>query len=349
MLAPRSCGNTGRSLGRPVGQLNLVARPGRSPWSLPLGRPLGGPIPGGPNLSPVRFGVVILPELGWAEAKECWRRADELGFEHAWTYDHMAWRSFRDLAWYAALPTLTAAAAVTSRLRLGTLVASPNFRHPLPFAKDLIALDDISGGRVIAGIGAGGTSFDATVLGHPAWSPSERAERFAEFVTLTDLLLRQPELTWKGRYYSVDEARTYPGCTQRPRLPLAIAAHGPKAMRLAAQHGDFWVTLGGSGSRPDGALGGAAGATAVAAQMKRLDEACQAIGRGPSSLRRLVLTGLTLGPGLSSPEELRDTVGHYEAVGVTDFVVHWPRPCEPYAGDLALFERIFEPILEEVP
>jgi hypothetical protein len=83
--------------------------------------------------------------------------------------------------------------------------------------------------------------------------------------------------------------------------------------------------------------------------MKRLDEACQAIGRGPSSLRRLVLTGLTLGPGLSSPEELRDTVGHYEAVGVTDFVVHWPRPCEPYAGDLALFERIFEPILEEVP
>jgi len=294
----------------------------------------------------VRFGVVILPELAWASNERRWRRAEELGFEHAWTYDHLAWRSFRNQAWFASIPTLTAAAAVTSRLRLGTLVASPNFRHPLPFAKDLIALDDISAGRVIAGIGAGGTGFDATVLGHPAWPPAERAERFAEFVTLTDLLLRQPELTWEGRYYSVDEARTYPGCTQQPRLPLAIAAHGPKAMRLAAQHGDFWVTLGGAGS--DEPLDGAAGAAAVADQMERLDQACQSVGRGPASLRRLVLTGLTLGAGLSSPDAFRDTVGHYEAAGVTDFVVHWPMPSEPYAGDLAMFERIFELILEEV-
>ena len=182
--------------------------------------------------------------------------------------------------------------------------------------------------------------FDATVLGQVAWSPAERSTRFAEFVTLTDLLLRQPELTWKGSYYSVDDARTYPGCTQQPRLPLAIAAHGPKAVRLAAQHGDFWVTLGGAAS--DEPLGGADGAAAVATQMKRLDEACQSIGRAPASLRRLVLTGLTLGAGLSSPEEFRDTVGHYEAVGVTDFVVHWPRPSEPYAGDPAMFERIVE-------
>ena len=287
----------------------------------------------------MRFGVVILPELGWADARERWRRAEELGFEHAWTYDHLAWRSFRNQAWFAAVPTLTAAAAATSRLRLGTLVASPNFRHPLPFAKDLIALDDISGGRVIAGIGAGGTGFDATALGQVAWSPAERAARFAEFVTLTDLLLRQPELTWEGRYYSVDEASTYPGCTQQPRLPLAIAAHGPKAMRLAAQHGDFWVTLGGAGS--DEPLDGAAGAAAVADQMERLDQACQSVGRGPASLRRLVLTGLTLGAGLSSPDVFRDTVGHYEAVGVTDFVVHWPRSKEPFAGEMALFEEIF--------
>jgi alkanesulfonate monooxygenase SsuD/methylene tetrahydromethanopterin reductase-like flavin-dependent oxidoreductase (luciferase family) len=294
----------------------------------------------------VRFGVVILPELGWAESEQRWRRAEELGFEHGWTYDHLAWRSFRNLAWHSAIPTLTAAAATTSRLRVGTLVASPNFRHPLPFAKDLIALDDISGGRVIAGIGAGGTGFDATTLGQAALSPAERAERFAEFVTLTDLLLRQSELTWKGRYYSVDEARTYPGCTQQPRLPLAIAAHGPKAMRLAAQHGDLWVTLGGSNGPlaplgPLGPLAAGEGASAVAAQMKHVDEACQEIGRDPASLRRLVLTGLTLDAGLSSPEAFRDTVGHYQEVGVTDFVVHWPRPSEPYAGDLATFERIF--------
>jgi alkanesulfonate monooxygenase SsuD/methylene tetrahydromethanopterin reductase-like flavin-dependent oxidoreductase (luciferase family) len=295
----------------------------------------------------VRFGVVILPELGWAAGSEQrWRRAEELGFDHGWTYDHLSWRSFRDQAWYSAIPTLTAAATATSRLRVGALVASPNFRHPLPFAKDLIALDDISGGRVIAGIGAGGTGFDATAVGQAALTPAERAERFAEFVTLTDLLLRQSELTWQGRYYSVDQARTYPGCTQQPRLPLAIAAHGRKAMRLAAEHGDIWVTLGGSPNEAVGPLPGASGAVAVAAQMTQLDEACISIGRSPASLRRLVLTGLTLDAGLASPEAFADTVGHYERVGVTDFVVHWPRPSEPYAGDFATFERIFEGISE---
>ena len=292
----------------------------------------------------MRFGVVILPELGWASSERRWQRAEELGFEHAWTYDHLSWRSFRGLPWYSSIPTITAAAAATSRLRVGTLVASPNFRHPLPFAKDLIALDDISGGRVIAGIGAGGTGFDATALGQATLSPAERAERFAEFVTLTDLLLRQSELTWKGRYYSVDEARTYPGSTQQPRIPIAIAAHGPKAMRLAAQHGDFWVTLGGTSN---GLWGPAEGAAAVAAQVKRLEATCQEIGRDPSSLRRLVLTGIPLDPGMSSPSAFRDTVARYEEVGVTDFVVHWPRPSEPYAGDLAMFERIFERIVED--
>jgi hypothetical protein len=112
-------------------------------------------------------------------------------------------------------------------------------------------------------------------------------------------------------------------------------------MRLAAQHGDFWVALGGTS---DDLWGPAEGAAAVAAQVKRVESACQEIGRDPSSLRRLVLTGIPLDPGMSSPEAFRDTVGHYEEVGVTDFVVHWPRPSEPYAGDLAMFERIFERI-----
>jgi alkanesulfonate monooxygenase SsuD/methylene tetrahydromethanopterin reductase-like flavin-dependent oxidoreductase (luciferase family) len=67
------------------------------------------------------------------------------------------------------VPTLAAAAAVTERIRLGTMVASPNFRHPVPFAKDLMTLDEISGGRFILGIGAGagGDGFDASVLGEP--------------------------------------------------------------------------------------------------------------------------------------------------------------------------------------
>jgi alkanesulfonate monooxygenase SsuD/methylene tetrahydromethanopterin reductase-like flavin-dependent oxidoreductase (luciferase family) len=286
----------------------------------------------------MRFGVVILPELAWAQSAERWRKAEELGFEHAWTYDHLTWRSFRDQAWYSAVPTLTAAALMTQRLRIGTLVASPNFRHPLPFAKELITVDDISGGRLIVGIGAGGQGWDATALGQAVLSRRERSKRFVEFVTLTDLLLRQPELTWSGHYYSVEEARTYPGCVQQPRLPLAIAATGPTGMDLAARYGDLWVT---NGTGTPGKLSPAEGAGVVGSQIKQLDGVCHHIGRDPASLRKLVLSGFELDPGLSSSQTFRETVRRYEDVGVTDFVVHWPRSSEPFAGEMAIFEEIF--------
>src|SRR5687768_4817719 len=113
----------------------------------------------------MRVGVIVLPEQRWSDASSRWRRLDEWGFDSAWTYDHLAWRSLADGPWFATVPTLAAAAGVTSRIRLGTFVASPNFRHPVPFAKELMGLDDISGGRFVLGVGAGGTGFDASVLG----------------------------------------------------------------------------------------------------------------------------------------------------------------------------------------
>jgi alkanesulfonate monooxygenase SsuD/methylene tetrahydromethanopterin reductase-like flavin-dependent oxidoreductase (luciferase family) len=287
----------------------------------------------------MRLGVLILPEFPWATAQAVWRRAEALGFEHAWTYDHLAWRSFRDATWFAALPTLTVAALVTRRIRLGTLVASPNFRHPVPFAKELVALDDISGGRLTLGLGAGGSGWDATILGQAAWSPGERAGRFAEFVQLLDQALRQPAMSFQGNYYAANEARTYPGCVQQPRIPFAIAATGRRGMRLAASFGQMWVT---NGDRTwEGIMDAREGAQVVREQMARLDEICGQVGREPASLRRLVLSGPRLDGGLASVEAFHDTIGRYAEVGVTDFVVHWPRPDQPYAADMATFERIF--------
>jgi len=100
-------------------------------------------------------------------------------FSRAWTYDHLAWRGHRDGPWFGAIPTLTAAALATKHIRLGPLVASPNFRHPLTLAKDLITLDDISGGRVTCGVGAGSTGWDANMMGHEPWSVGERSARFS--------------------------------------------------------------------------------------------------------------------------------------------------------------------------
>jgi alkanesulfonate monooxygenase SsuD/methylene tetrahydromethanopterin reductase-like flavin-dependent oxidoreductase (luciferase family) len=286
----------------------------------------------------VRFGVVILPDARWAEAQGRWRRAEELGFAHAWTYDHLSWRSLRDAPWFAAVPTLTAAALSTERIRLGPLVASPNFRHPVPMAKELVALDDLSGGRLTLGIGAGGTGWDATALGQAPWSATERADRFEEFVELTDRLLRQPATSHDGRFYSADEARTVPGCVQHPRIPFAVAATGRRGMRLAARFGQAWVT---TGDRSGRVLGAVEGAAVVGEQIRRLDAACAEAGRDPQTIDRIVLTGPELDPGLASAASFREVVGGYAEVGVTDLVVHWPRAEEPYAGTLAAFERIF--------
>jgi alkanesulfonate monooxygenase SsuD/methylene tetrahydromethanopterin reductase-like flavin-dependent oxidoreductase (luciferase family) len=287
----------------------------------------------------MRFGAVILPDARWSDGGDRWRRAEELGFDHAWTYDHLAWRSLRDSSWLAAVPTLVAAALTTHRIRLGPLVSSPNFRHPVPFAKELMTLDDISAGRLIVGIGAGGQGWDATVLGHPAWSDTQRADRFAEFVELTDLLLRQPATTFDGRFYSADGARNLPGCVQSPRAPFAIAATGPRGMRLAALYGQMWVTTGDrtGGDRPtvrEGAL-------VVRRQVEMLDEACTAVGRDPSSLSRMVLTGVPLEAGLTSSKAFREAVAMYEEAGATDLVLHWPRTQGPYAADLGKFEELF--------
>jgi alkanesulfonate monooxygenase SsuD/methylene tetrahydromethanopterin reductase-like flavin-dependent oxidoreductase (luciferase family) len=287
----------------------------------------------------MRLGVLILPEFRWAEAQTVWRRAEALSFDHAWTYDHITWRSFRDKSWLAAVPTLTAAAMVTSQIRLGTMVASPNFRHPVPFAKELVALDDISDGRFILGVGSGGSGWDATVLGQAAWSLGERTERFVEFVKVLDLVLREPAASYEGVYYSAEEARTYPGCVQKPRIPFAIAATGKRGMRLAAEYGQIWVT---NGDRTiERMMDAREGAAVVREQMARLDEICEGMGRDPGTLRRLVLTGPRLDGGLASVEAFRDTIGRYEEIGVTDFVVHWPRSEEPYAADMTTFERIF--------
>jgi alkanesulfonate monooxygenase SsuD/methylene tetrahydromethanopterin reductase-like flavin-dependent oxidoreductase (luciferase family) len=295
----------------------------------------------------VRIGVVVLPEFSRTPARVIWQRVESLGFDHAWTYDHLAWRTLRDGPWYGTVPFLAAAAVVTERIRLGTLVASPNFRHPVPFARELITLDDLSAGRIVLGIGAGGLGWDAVMLGGEPWSPSERSARFEEFVTLLDLLLREPETTYGGRFYSAVEARTYPGCVQQPRVPFAVAGTGRVGMRLAATFGETWVTTGDLAA--DGSvLDAQGGVRVVSEQMKRLDAACAGVGRDPRSLARMVLTGPRLDPGLSSLGEFEHVVGRFEEVGVTDLVVHWPRPEPPYAGDPDVFEQIVGAVITDV-
>jgi alkanesulfonate monooxygenase SsuD/methylene tetrahydromethanopterin reductase-like flavin-dependent oxidoreductase (luciferase family) len=235
-----------------------------------------------------------------------------------------------DGLWFDSMATLTAAATVTSSIRLGTLVASPNFRHPVHFAREVTALDDVSGGRLTLGLGAGGVGFDAAVLGRPELSPRERVDRFAEFVELLDLLLRNDRTTWRGDYYEAVDARTTPGCVQAPRAPFLMAANGRRSMRLAARFGEAWITMGQPG-RDD------------------LEEWWQSVRERAERFEgagdRYLMLDTAPRFSLSSASFFEEQVGRAAALGFTDVITHWPRPSSWYMGEEAVLEEVATSVL----
>lgn len=268
--------------------------------------------------------------------------AEEYGFDHAWTYDHLGWRSLVDRPWFDAVPTLTAAAGVTSEIRLGTLVASPNFRHPVHFARELTALDDVADGRLTLGIGAGGPGFDNQVLGGDDLGGRARGDRFAEFVELLDRILTQDNTTFHGDYYTAVEARRSPGCVQVPRLPFVLAANTRRSMRLATRFGKGWVTTGHEATSTDQWW------RSVKELAAGFEEVLEEQGREPHSIDRYLSVDAAPVYSLSSVECFRDAVGRAAELGFTDVICHWPRPDEPYAGKESTVEEVASEVLPEL-
>ena len=292
----------------------------------------------------MRVGIIILPDQRWATAERRWRLAEEYGFDHAWTYDHLGWRNLVDGPWFDAVPTLTAAALVTSRIGLGTLVASPHVRHPVTFAREVTALDDVSAGRLLLGIGAGavGPAFDALVLGRPELSPRARTDRYAEFLEVLDRLLREDRLTFHGEYYDAVDARATPGCVQQPRVPFIVAANGPRSLRLAAQYGQGWVTTGGASDDLDGWW------RVVAGSVRRFDDLLGAAGRELSSVDRYLSVDASQVYALSTVDAFTDAAGRARELGFTDLLVHWPRSEEYYVGSESVLEAVVADVLPGV-
>jgi alkanesulfonate monooxygenase SsuD/methylene tetrahydromethanopterin reductase-like flavin-dependent oxidoreductase (luciferase family) len=284
----------------------------------------------------MRIGIVILPDERWSVAGRRWQRAEEYGFDHAWTYDHLGWRDLVDGPWFDAVPTLTAAAMATRRIRLGTFVVSPNFRHPVHFAREVTAIDDISQGRLTLGVGAGGIGFDSAVLGAPELQPRARVDRFAEFLELLDALLRTGRVTWSGSYFSAVDARSTPGPVQKPRPPFVVAANGPRTMALAARYGDGWVTTG----RPADDQDEDDWWATVATLTERFDAALTEAGRAGDTVSRFLNLDSSPVYSMSSPGAFTDAVGRAAALGFTDVVAHWPRAGGWYAGDEKVLETV---------
>jgi alkanesulfonate monooxygenase SsuD/methylene tetrahydromethanopterin reductase-like flavin-dependent oxidoreductase (luciferase family) len=283
---------------------------------------------------PVRLGVCILPTSRWADARATWIDMDVAGVDHLWTYDHLSWRDMRDGPWFASMPLLTAVAMETQRALIGPLVASPNFRHPVGFAKECMTLADIADGRFICAVGAGGTGWDSTVLGGQEWSRAERTARFEEFVDTLAALFNHESTTRRGTYYSADEARMIPSIT----VPIGVAATGPRGLLLAARHADWWITFGDAFRvaelSPDDCL------ASVTQQVQQLESSCASTGRDPREVRRVLLVGASQEPWFSSVDSFVDLAHRYAAIGITDIVMHAPQKVTIYHHDPVVFERI---------
>jgi alkanesulfonate monooxygenase SsuD/methylene tetrahydromethanopterin reductase-like flavin-dependent oxidoreductase (luciferase family) len=250
------------------------------------------------------------------------RDVEGAGLRTVWTYDHLTWPQLKDGPWYSSVPLLAAAAVSTERVRLGTQVATPNFRHPVPFAKELMTLDQLTRGRLEVGLGVGVEGPDAAVLGEPPRSRAERADRFAEWLALLDELLRSPVTTVHGERFSAVDAHQLPGCVQQPRVPFTIAATGPKALALAARFGQAWVTYGPYGPQVEAGEWFAA----LTDQSQRLSDALAAEGRDATDVRRIAQFALDVRWPFESAERYADTLGRLAELGFAEITVHWSRP-----------------------
>jgi probable F420-dependent oxidoreductase len=181
---------------------------------------------------PFRFGVTI----SQAASGEAWvagaRRAEELGYAILLMSDHLGDQ-------LSPIAALAAAAAATTRLRVGSYVFANDYRHPLVLAREAATLDRLSGGRFELGLGAGWNVADYRALGLPYDPPPRRIDRLAEAVPLITRLLAGETVDHQGAEYRLEGAHIGPLPVQRPRPPLLIGGGGPRMLRLAAREADI--------------------------------------------------------------------------------------------------------------
>jgi alkanesulfonate monooxygenase SsuD/methylene tetrahydromethanopterin reductase-like flavin-dependent oxidoreductase (luciferase family) len=294
----------------------------------------------------LRFGCLVLQNRPADELVRAWHRVEALGLDSLWVADQLGSTARPDWPWFDGWTALGAMARETTTIRVGTLVASITLRAPALLAKQAVTVDHLSGGRLELGVGAGGTALDHELLGEEPWPPRERTERFLEYVDVLDRLLRGEAGRFDGRYYRVADVVMQPRPVQSPRPPLTIAAWSPRNIRLAAEAADAWNTMGGLG------LDAAQGFEAVRRQSRLLDEACEAIGRDPASIRRSLLlheVWIAEEP-FASEAAFLDLVERYRAVGIDEFLFYfppeeWGRKTRVEPG---LLERLAEEVLPEL-
>ena len=220
----------------------------------------------------------------WSEIHKTMRYAESSGWQTGYVYDHFMPNTTdgqpADGPVLEGWTVLSALAAATSTIRLGTMVLGATYRHPAVLANMAATVDVISSGRLILGMGAGWQVNEHAAYGIDLPAPRELLDRFDETCAVLTSLLRQPRTTFHGRYVNITDAPCDPKPLQQP-LPLLIGGRGEKrTMRIAATYADIWNAW----TSPE----------ILRHKQQVLDDHCAAIGRDPSTIQRSTQALITL-------------------------------------------------------
>ncbi len=262
---------------------------------------------------------MVVPQVGpWGGVEEQFRWAEEVGYDVAYVYDHLTHPTLPG-EWLAdAFTTLGAAAMATSRIGLGTLVASATLHSPVSLARRAATVQDVSGGRMVLGLGMGAPFDVAADRGEEA-SFREMHERWRDVVLGT-------KAVWSGEAEWTGDTRSFRGLQTQPLAEgshapfLLLAAHGPKSLRVAAEHADGWNTYGG----PHAVTVPADEFWAeLAKQVARMEQACADTGR-ERPLRRSLLLGFGKVQPTTTVATYTEAIARAADLGFGELVVYAP-------------------------
>jgi alkanesulfonate monooxygenase SsuD/methylene tetrahydromethanopterin reductase-like flavin-dependent oxidoreductase (luciferase family) len=262
----------------------------------------------------ITFGIMLGPFPPWEKIVGWAKLVESLGFDKLWLPDHFVNPDDKDMDWFDCWCTLAALATQTEKITIGSLVSSMTLRNPAVLAHMALALDHISGGRFELGVGAAGSRKCHEMTGVPRWEPKERSACYKEFIEILFHMINNEVTTYKGNYYNIHEAIMHPQFIAKPHPVFNIAAHGPKALRLAGQYGDAWNTLG-----PMAEMTPKQSSDEIHRCYEFLRECANDAGRDPDRFGRTMLFGWTCEHPFASLEAFYDVIGRYSEAGINDF------------------------------
>ncbi len=257
----------------------------------------------------------------YQETREIAQQAEEAGFDCLWLYDHLLYRPEGEQAIgiWECWTFLSALADATRHVELGTLVACNSFRNPALLAKMAITLDEVSGGRLILGLGAGWNKPEYDAFGYPF---DHRVDRFEEALQIIRPLLTEGRVDFKGKYYQARDCEVRPRGPRQNGPPLMVGCGGTRMMRLTARYADLWNS-------------GYFGNPGIFAQPRQeFLDACADVGRDPASIGVTAMLyvhypkmmplpdDLDYPPINGTPSQVAEAMLGYEQMGVEHIMFH---------------------------